>query len=121
MPWKNCPVAWQGDFGDKDGKKSIILEAMADGGLHIWQAFFGLPSSNNDLNVLDRSLLIHNMLTSEARDLQFEVNGCQYDWYYLLTDDIYPEWSCFVQSIHQPQDEKRNHFAERQEAVRKGC
>ena len=33
--WKNCPVVWQGDFGDKDGKKSIILEAKADGGLHI--------------------------------------------------------------------------------------
>jgi hypothetical protein len=28
--WKNCPVAWQGDFGDRDGKKSIILEAIAD-------------------------------------------------------------------------------------------
>ena len=117
--WKNCPVAWQGDFGDKDGKKSIILEAMADGGLHIWHAFFGLPGSNNDLNVLDRSPLIHNMLTSEARDMQFEVNGCHYDRYYLLTDGIYPEWSCFVQSIHQPQDEKRSYFAERQEAVRK--
>lgn len=27
---------------------------------------FGLPGSNNDLNVLDSSPLIHNMLTSEA-------------------------------------------------------
>jgi hypothetical protein len=34
-----------------------------------------------------------------------------------LTDGIYPEWSCFVQSIHQPQDEKRKYFAERQEDV----
>jgi hypothetical protein len=33
--WKNCPVAWQGDFGDRDGKKSIILEALADQNLHI--------------------------------------------------------------------------------------
>jgi hypothetical protein len=33
--WKNCPVAWQGNFGDKDGKKSIILEAVADASLHI--------------------------------------------------------------------------------------
>ena len=62
--WKNCPVAWQGDFGDKDGNMSIILEAVADRDLHIWHVFFGLPGSNNDLNVLDRSPLIHNMLTS---------------------------------------------------------
>ncbi|CAM6096987.1 unnamed protein product [Calypogeia fissa] len=27
---KNCPVAWQGQFSDKDGKKSIMLEAVAD-------------------------------------------------------------------------------------------
>jgi hypothetical protein len=33
--WKNCPVAWQGDFGDRDGKNSIILEAIADQSLHI--------------------------------------------------------------------------------------
>jgi hypothetical protein len=117
--WKNCPVAWQGDFGDRDGKKSIILEAVVDESLHIWHVFFGLPGSNNDLNVLDRSPLIHNMLTSEARDMHFVVNGCDYDRYYLLTDGIYPEWSCFIQSIHLPQDEKRIHFAKRQEAVRK--
>jgi hypothetical protein len=115
--WKNCPVAWQGDFGDREGKKSIILEAIADGGLHIWHAFFGLPGSNNDLNVLDRSSLVHNILTSEARDMHFVVNGCEYDRYYLLTDGIYPEWSCFVQSIHLPPDEKRSYFSERQEAV----
>jgi hypothetical protein len=117
--WKNCPVAWQDDFGDRDGKKSIILEAIANGGLHIWHAFFGLPGSNNDVNVLDRSPLVHNMLTSEARHMHFVVNGCEYDRYYLLTDGIYPEWACFVQSIHLPPDEKQSHFAERQEAVRK--
>jgi hypothetical protein len=117
--WKNCPVAWQGDFGDRDGKKSIILEAIADGGLHIWHAFFGLPGSNNDVNVLDRSPLVYNMLTSAARNMHYVVNGCEYDRYYLLTDGSYPKWSCFIQSIHMPQDEKRAHFAERQEAVRK--
>ena len=98
---------------------SIILEAIADRDLHIWHIFFGLLGSNNDLNVLDRFSLIHNMLTSEAHDMSFQVNGSNYDHYYLLTDGIYPEWSCFIQSIHKPQDKKMAYFAKRQEAVRK--
>jgi hypothetical protein len=73
--WKNCPVAWQGDYGDRNDDKSIILEAIADQSLHIWHVFFGLPGSNNDINVLDRSPSIHNMLTSEATDMRFVVNG----------------------------------------------
>lgn len=79
--------------------------------------FFLLPSSNSGLNVLDRSLSIHNMLTSEARDMNLQVNGSIYDRYYLLTDGIYPEWACFIQSIHEPQDEKIAYFVERQKVV----
>jgi hypothetical protein len=59
------------------------------------------------------------MLTSETSDMTFEVNGQEYKRYYLLADGIYPQWSCFVQSIHMPGDEKRKHFASRQEACRK--
>ena len=117
--WKNCPVAWQGDFGDREGKKSIILEAVATEDLHIWRVFFGLPGSNNDLNVLQRSPLVNNMLHSEACNDTFEINGCEYNRYYLLTDGIYPKWSCFVQSIHLPSHAKSAYFASRQKAVHK--
>ncbi|CAL8080861.1 unnamed protein product [Prunus armeniaca] len=30
--WKNCPSAWQGDYGNQKGQKSIILEAVAGEG-----------------------------------------------------------------------------------------
>jgi hypothetical protein len=60
--WKNCPIAWQGQFQDKDGARSVILEAIADQSLWIWHAFFGLPSGNNDINVLDRSSMLSDLL-----------------------------------------------------------
>ena len=96
-----------------------FLEVVVDQNLYIWHIFFGLPGSNNDLNVLDRSLLIHNMLTKEASDFTFEVNGKEYNRYYLLADGIYPQWSFFVQNIYEFGDEERKHFAKRQEVCRK--
>jgi hypothetical protein len=117
--WKNCPVAWQGQFQDKDKNHSIILEAIADQSLWIWHAFFGLPRGNNDINVLDRSPLIANMLRGDGKDLNFTVNGYVYPRFYLLTNGIYPQWSCFIQPIHKPQGEKRQHFAKMQEGTRK--
>ena len=111
--WENCPVTWQGDFGDRDGKNSIILEAIADQSLHIWHIFFEISSSNNDVYVLNRSPLIHNVLTSEASAMTLEVNDQEYKRYYLLADGIYPQWSCFVQSIHMPGNEKKRHFISR--------
>ncbi|VVA38089.1 PREDICTED: putative nuclease HARBI1, partial [Prunus dulcis] len=53
--WKNCPTAWQGDYGNRKGQKSIILEAVAGFDTWVWHAFFGVAGSQNDLNVLGQS------------------------------------------------------------------
>jgi hypothetical protein len=50
--WKNYPVIWEGDYGDREGKQSIVLELVANKGLHIWHIVCGHPCSNNDLTVL---------------------------------------------------------------------
>jgi hypothetical protein len=60
--WSNYPVNWHLQFQDKDGNKSIILKAIMDQSFLIWHTFFGLPNGNNDISVLDQSLLIHNLL-----------------------------------------------------------
>ena len=79
--------------------------------LHVLHAFFGLPSSNNDLNVLQRSPLVNNMLHSKVRNDIFKINGCEYNHYYLLTDNIYSKWSYFLHSIHLSADAKTTYFA----------
>ena len=54
--WKNCPASWKASFQKKLYKvPTIILEAVASYDLWIWHAFFGLPGSLNDINVIDRS------------------------------------------------------------------
>ena len=47
------------------------------------------------------------------------MNSRRYSKYYLLADGIYPKWSIFVQSIKDPQGEKKKHFANKHEASRK--
>ena len=53
--WKNCPTTWQCMYTGHCHEPTIILEAVASQDLWIWHAFFGLPGSLNDINVLNRS------------------------------------------------------------------
>ena len=62
-----------------------------------------MSGTNNDINVLDSSPLLHNYLENQVHDLQFEVNGNSHRGYYLLTNSIYPQWAIFVQTIHRAQ------------------
>ena len=118
--WENCPVAWKGQYtrGDQ-GVPTIMLEAVASHDLWIWHAYFGVPSSNNDINVLNQSPLFTNILQGTAPTVLFIVNGNQYNMGYYLADGIYPEWATFVKTIPLPYSEKHKLFAKRQEAARK--
>jgi hypothetical protein len=109
--WKNCPVGLQGQYQNRDGDKSIILEAVVDYRGWIWHCYFRLSGSNNDLNVLDCSPLVHDMFRGVGMDLNYTVNGVTYPGYYLLADGIYPTWAIFVQTIADVQDEKQKHFS----------
>ncbi len=63
-------------------------------------------SSNNDINVLDRSPLVHNMLQVVGDDIHVVLDGIIYPRYYLLAKNIYSKWVYFVQTIHDPPNEK---------------
>ncbi|XP_047953946.1 uncharacterized protein LOC125200321 [Salvia hispanica] len=87
--WKNCPVAWKGQFttGFKQKHPSMILEAVADYRLRIWHAYFGVAGSNNDINVLQSSPIFND--------------------------------ECRGETLRQPAGAKRQYFARKQEAARK--
>ncbi|XP_048623620.1 uncharacterized protein LOC125592474 [Brassica napus] len=117
--WKNCPTAWKGQYTRGSGKPTIVLEAVASQDLWIWHAFFGLPGTLNDINVLDRSPVFDDILQGRAPKVKFKVNNHTYRMAYYLTDGIYPKWATFIQSIPLPQGPKAELFAERQESTRK--
>ncbi|KAE9060940.1 hypothetical protein PF010_g30013 [Phytophthora fragariae] len=117
--WKNCPTAWQGAFQGKEKVSTVILEAVASKSLWIWHAFYGMPGANNDLNVLERSPLLNDLVNGVAPEVRFTVNGADYNQAYYLTDGIYPPWAIFQSSISAPQGNKRKRYATEQEAVRK--
>ena len=110
--WKNCPEAWHGQFTGHCHDPTIILDAVASQDLWIWHAYFGLPGSHNDLNVLQRSHLFARLAAGDAPPVNFEVNGHHHTMGYYLADGIYPSWSTFVKTIRNPQGNKRAHFAQ---------
>jgi len=78
---------------------TIILEAMASNDLWIWHAFFGLPGSHNDINVLEQSDVFANLVEGRAPPINYSINGHDYTMGYYLADGIYPSWATFVKKI----------------------
>ncbi|XP_008223137.1 PREDICTED: uncharacterized protein LOC103322956 [Prunus mume] len=87
--WKNCPTAWQWDYGNRKGQKSIILEAVAGFDTWVWHAFFGVVGSQNDLNVLDQSPVFNDVLRDEGPTITYQINNIVYQNGYYLADGIY--------------------------------
>jgi hypothetical protein len=117
--WKNCPSGQQGMYSGHNHTATIILEAVASQDLWIWHAFFSLPGSLNDINVLHRSPLFAKLANGEAPKVKYKINGHDYTIGYYLADGIYPSWATLVKTIPEPRGSKRTYFAKAQEAVRK--
>ena len=117
--WKNCSTAWQGMYTGHCHEPTIILEVVASQDLWIWHAFFGLPGSLNDIDVLDRSPVFTLLANGHAPPVNYIINGHEYIMGYYLADGIYPNWSTFVKTILCPQGLKKKHFAKAQESARK--
>ncbi|XP_024199994.1 uncharacterized protein LOC112203230 [Rosa chinensis] len=87
---------------DEKRVPTIILEAVASYDTWIWHAFFGMPGSCNDLNVLAKSLLFDELTAG-----------------YYLADGIYPQGATFVKSIPRPTRPKDLKFSQAQEGYMK--
>ncbi|RWR74579.1 putative nuclease HARBI1 [Cinnamomum micranthum f. kanehirae] len=113
-------VAWKGMYARGDHREpSLILEAVASYDLWIWHAFFGLPGSHNNINVLDRSPIFTDLGEGRTPPTNYSINGHEYTTGYYLADGIYPSWATFVKTIPCPIGPKATNFAAAQEFARK--
>ncbi|XP_042966445.1 uncharacterized protein LOC122300102 [Carya illinoinensis] len=117
--WKNCPAAWKGMYSGHIHEPTIILEAVASYDLWIWHAFFGMPGSHNDINVLERSFIFTELAQGPAPAVNYTINGNDYTMGYYLADGIYPKWRTFVKTIPSPRGNKKKNFVKAQESARK--
>lgn len=121
--WKNCPMRLAGQHKGhaEGGKTTLILEAFADYRRYLWYVNFDDPGSLNDLNVLDKSSIVYELLsgTLSIVTTPYTINGKERDWMYFLVDAIYPAWGIFVTTYSNPQDGKKRQFQMQQERVRK--
>ncbi|XP_059638552.1 uncharacterized protein LOC132280813 [Cornus florida] len=117
--WKNCPTGWHGTHRGGNHKPTLILEAVASKDLWVWHAFFGMAGSNNDVNVLDHSLVFNSLINGTMPLINYEVNGHRRAIGYYLSDSIYPMWTTLIQIIPHPTTGKEKLFANKQEVVRK--
>jgi hypothetical protein len=113
--WKICPTAWQWKYCGHVKESIVILEAVTSNDLWIWRVFFGLPGSNNDINVLHISHLFDKLVQGEAPSVTYTINKHKYQMSYYLADEIYPNWSTFIKTITTPTSLKEKHFATAQE------
>eukprot|EP00918_Siedleckia_nematoides_P010874 GHVU01023854.1.p1 GENE.GHVU01023854.1~~GHVU01023854.1.p1 ORF type:complete len:459 (+),score=30.35 GHVU01023854.1:323-1699(+) len=118
--WDNCPRGWRGQYKGKEDKPSLILEAVATQDLRIWHSFFGMPGSNNDLNVIDRSPLISVLTSSNSIfSHRYTLNGVEFDRCYLLGDGIYKRLGFVAKPVSNPTTVKESTYTDAHAAGRK--
>ncbi|CAL2255438.1 unnamed protein product [Prunus armeniaca] len=117
--WKNCPAAWQGDYGNRKGQKNIILKAVTGFDTWVWHAFFGVAGSQKDVNVMGQSPVFNDILIGEGPNITYQINNTVYQNMHYLADGIYSRWTTFVKSIPHPRSQKEIFFATYQEGYKK--
>ncbi len=78
---------------------TVVLEAVTSYDFWIWHAFFRMPGSHNNINVLDRSHLFSDVVEGGTLRAEYETNSHQYTMGYYLADRMYHLWATIVQSL----------------------
>ena len=75
--WAGCPEGRVGTPQDRNGKRTIVLEAICDRDLWIYHVLSGAPGSLNDIHALYKSPLYMDVMAGKwpPTNFPFTVNG----------------------------------------------
>lgn len=111
--WKNCPMAWQGQFHDRKGIRSVVAEAVAAHDVYFWHVNVGFLGSLNDIQIMGRSTITMAYLESPAASVQYSIGDTDFE------GAFYPNYAILMKPISHPATEKEKLFSKAQEACRK--
>jgi len=119
--WIKCPKALAGQYHDRKGKRSVVIESVCDEDTYIWHFFIGAPGSYNDKNVLASSPLMLDVNAGlwPPRNLSYTLNGRTRRLLYYTADQGYPRYPIFAMPHPAPDTRKLLVYNRLQEAVRK--
>lgn len=98
----------------------IRMKAICDADLRIWHLHFGSPGSLNDLNILDSNPFLFDVISGDLDPrIDYELDGETRHDFYLLANEINPEWPMFAGIIKIPKIMNKRAYGARQESARK--
>ncbi len=99
--WENCPVAYHGHYQGKEGRPTLVVEAMADHSLYVWHAVFGYCGTLNDITIWENSMLLQSICDGSfaENDFHFSIGGEMFGMLWMLVDGIYPPLARFVKPL----------------------
>jgi len=116
-----CPSSQKGQHSGRRGYPTLGMEVACDANLWIWHWCFGAPGSLNDVNVWERSSLLHEMTHGGIHEINFQyiINGEIFSLLWLKVDLIYPLLARFVRALSLPITRIDREFTSWQESHRK--
>jgi len=119
--WQKFLRALAGQYHDRKGKRSVVIESVCDEDTYIWHFFIGAPGSYNDTNVLASSpqMLDVNAGVWPPRNISYTLNGRTRRLLCYTADRGYPRYALFAAPHPIPDTRKLADHNCLQEAVRK--
>jgi len=119
--WHQCPKGMAGVSQSLKGKRGIVVEAVCNKVLWVWNLFVQAPGSRNDINVMHQAPLYLDVTGGRwpRRNKTYTINGRKRTLPYYRVDGMYPRFALSISPHPKPSTAEQKTLNRLQEAIRK--